>query len=202
MHSTGIVESFFLIFAGAAVVASIALYTRQPLLVAYIAIGAVLGPHGLQMVTDPQLLSEIGEIGIIFLLFLVGLDLPPGKLKNMAGEGLLTAIITSLNERRREMAILRAVGARPWHILLLLLSEATLLATAGVALGLGLIYLVLWIARPIVEYQFGIVIGIRPPSWYDASIAVVVIGAAFLLATGPAVRAYRNSVADGMTIKT
>ncbi|MEM8766534.1 MAG: cation:proton antiporter [Pseudomonadota bacterium] len=95
MHSTGVVESFFLIFAGAAVVASAALYTRQPLLVAYIVVGAVLGPHGMKLVADPQLLSEIGEIGIIFLLFLVGLDLPPSKLKNMAGKGAFTAVVST-----------------------------------------------------------------------------------------------------------
>jgi Kef-type K+ transport system membrane component KefB len=93
--STGVIESFFLIFTGAALVASAALYTRQPLLVAYIAVGALLGPHGLELVSDPDLLSEIAEIGIIFLLFLVGLDLPPSKLKNMAGEGMITALVTS-----------------------------------------------------------------------------------------------------------
>ena len=96
MLSSGIVESFFLIFTGAAVFATIALYTRQPLLVAYIASGIVLGPHGLKLVADPHLLSEIAEFGIIFLLFLVGLDLPPAKLKNMAGEGMLTALISTL----------------------------------------------------------------------------------------------------------
>jgi Kef-type K+ transport system membrane component KefB len=92
----GITESFFLIFTGAAVFATAALYTRQPLLVAYIALGALIGPHGLALVSDPELLSEIAEIGIIFLLFLVGLDLPPAKLKNMAGEGFLTALITTV----------------------------------------------------------------------------------------------------------
>ncbi len=95
MHSFGVIESFFLIFAGAAVVASAALYTRQPLLVAYIIVGCVLGPYGTAMVADAELLSEIAEVGIIFLLFLVGLDLPPSKLRNMAGEGALTALITS-----------------------------------------------------------------------------------------------------------
>ena len=95
MPDTGIVESFFLIFTGAALLATFALYTRQPLLVAYIAIGCILGPHGMKLVTDADLLREIAEIGIIFLLFLVGLDLPPAKLKNMAGEGLLTALATT-----------------------------------------------------------------------------------------------------------
>jgi len=93
--STGIVESFFLIFTGAAVLATAALYTRQPLLVAYIAIGCILGPHGFKFVADPDLLSEIAQIGIIFLLFLVGLDLQPNKLKNMLGESLLTAMGTT-----------------------------------------------------------------------------------------------------------
>lgn len=95
MLSTGIVQSFFLIFTSAAALATIALYTRQPLLVAYIAIGCILGPHGLALVADPNLLSEIAEIGIIFLLFLVGLDLQPNKLKNMVGESLLTALGTT-----------------------------------------------------------------------------------------------------------
>lgn len=72
-----------------------ALYTRQPLLVAYIAVGCILGPHGMRLIDDPDLLSEISEIGIIFLLFLVGLDLQPGKLKNMLREGLVTAIAST-----------------------------------------------------------------------------------------------------------
>lgn len=76
--------------------ATVALYTRQPLLVAYIAVGALLGPHGMQWVSDADLLSEIAEIGIIFLLFLVGLDLQPSKLKNMLGEGLLTALLSTI----------------------------------------------------------------------------------------------------------
>jgi len=78
------------------VLATAALYTRQPLLVAYIAVGCILGPHGMKMVSDPELLSEIAEIGIIFLLFLVGLDLQPSKLKSMLREGLVTGLASSL----------------------------------------------------------------------------------------------------------
>ena len=96
MPHTGIIESFFFIFAGAAVLATLALYTRQPMLVAYIAIGCILGPFGTQSVNDPALLSEIAEFGIIFLLFLVGLDLQPSKLRNMVGESLFTALGTTL----------------------------------------------------------------------------------------------------------
>lgn len=94
MHS-GIVESFFLIFSGAALLATAALFTRQPLLVAYIAIGCVLGPHALAWVADPAVLNEISQIGIIFLLFLVGLDLQPSKLKNMVGATTLVALLSS-----------------------------------------------------------------------------------------------------------
>ncbi len=91
----GIIESFFVIFTGAAVLAAVALYTRQPLIVAYIVIGCAFGPHVLGWVDDARLLSEIGEIGIIFLLFLVGLDLPPRKLKDMLGESVATALASS-----------------------------------------------------------------------------------------------------------
>ena len=94
MH-VGIIESFFIIFTGAAALAAVALYTRQPLIVAYVAIGCLVGPHGIALVSDDRLLAEIGEIGIIFLLFLVGLDLPPAKLKDMIGESVLTALAST-----------------------------------------------------------------------------------------------------------
>jgi len=75
-----VVESFFLIFTGAAVVASLALFGRQPLLVAYIMLGALIGPYGIKLISDVELLSQISEIGIIFLLFLLGLDMQPTAL--------------------------------------------------------------------------------------------------------------------------
>ena len=96
MPHAGIFESFFYIFAGAALLATAALYTRQPMLVAYIALGAILGPHGFSRVDDAQLLAEIAEFGIIFLLFLVGLDLQPTKLRNMLRESMVTAVGTSI----------------------------------------------------------------------------------------------------------
>ena len=95
MPHSGIIESFFFIFAGAAALATLALYTRQPMLVAYIALGCLLGPFGFSMVDDPALLREIAEFGIIFLLFLVGLDLQPSKLKNMFAKSTVTAVGTT-----------------------------------------------------------------------------------------------------------
>ena len=91
-----IVDSIFLIYAGAAVLATFALFTRQPLLVAYIATGCLLGPHGFGLIADPKVLAEMAEIGIVFLLYLVGLDLQPGKLKNMVGKTLVTALVSTI----------------------------------------------------------------------------------------------------------
>ena len=95
MTDPNILQSFFLIFSGAVLVATLALYARQPMLIAYIALGCLVGPYGIALVDDTALLAGIAEIGIIFLLFLVGLDLPTHKLKNMLGESLLTGLGTT-----------------------------------------------------------------------------------------------------------
>jgi Kef-type K+ transport system membrane component KefB len=68
------------LFAGAAALAAVALYARQSLLVAYIVLGGLLGPSGLHVVTSTNTIRAIGEVGIIFLLFLLGLNLHPQKL--------------------------------------------------------------------------------------------------------------------------
>lgn len=96
MAEQSVVFSFFLIFTGAAIIASLALYTRQPLLVAYIALGACLGLYGLQMVTDTKLLTDISHVGIIFLLFLLGLDMQPSHLIHMLKKATLVAIGSSV----------------------------------------------------------------------------------------------------------
>jgi Kef-type K+ transport system membrane component KefB len=80
MDSGSVTFAFFLIFSGAAALASVALYTRQPLIIAYITLGALIGPYGFSLVTDLKQLSDIGHIGIIFLLFLLGLDMQPQAL--------------------------------------------------------------------------------------------------------------------------
>ena len=95
MDFSSITSSFFLIFSGAAVFASIALYTRQPLIIAYIALGACIGPYGLSMVTDLSLLTDIGHVGIIFLLFLVGLDMQPQALWATLRKSTVVAVFSS-----------------------------------------------------------------------------------------------------------
>lgn len=91
-----VIQIFFFIFSGAAVLASVALFSRQPLLVAYIALGATLGPHGLGWVTDVDLIGQIASIGIIFLLFLLGLDMQPQALMRVLKQVTHITLISSL----------------------------------------------------------------------------------------------------------
>ena len=96
MTDNSITFAFFLIFSGAAVLASLALYTRQPLIIAYIVLGALIGPYGLGYVTDLKLLSDIAHFGIIFLLFLLGLDMQPQALISTMKKASWVAIISSI----------------------------------------------------------------------------------------------------------
>ncbi|MDX1656446.1 MAG: cation:proton antiporter, partial [Candidatus Competibacteraceae bacterium] len=84
-----LVFNIFLVFSGAAVLATLALFARQPLLVGYILLGCLVGPYGLGLVSEPKVISQIGHVGIIFLLFLLGLDLHPQKLLTMLREATL-----------------------------------------------------------------------------------------------------------------
>ena len=114
---------------------------------------------------------------------------------------ILTAILTSLNERRREMAILRALGARPHHVFVLLVAEAALVALAGAVIGTLATYGALNMLAPLLEARFGLVLPGLAPGLYDLAIIGAVTGAAAVLGFFPAWRAYRNSLADGMTIR-
>lgn len=96
MHENSIAFSIFLIFCGAAVLSTVALYTRQSLLVAYMLLGILLGPWGLKLVGDPSFIREIGDIGIIFLMFLLGLNLQPQNLLHMFKKTTWIAIVSSI----------------------------------------------------------------------------------------------------------
>ena len=84
-----------LIFVGAAIFATMALFARQSLIIAYIVLGVVLGPWGLKWVTDTQLIQDIANIGIIFLLFLLGLSLSPRKLLDLLRQTTIVTVLTS-----------------------------------------------------------------------------------------------------------
>ncbi len=96
MDANTVTFSFFLIFTGAAVFASLALFTRQPLIIAYIALGACIGPYGFSLVTDLEMLTDIGHVGIIFLLFLLGLDMQPQALWATLRSSTVVALLSSV----------------------------------------------------------------------------------------------------------
>ena len=96
MHDGLIFYTIFLIFAGAALFSTFVLFTRQSLLVAYILLGAALGPYGLKLVSQVSTVQQVGDIGIVFLLFLLGLNLQPQNLVHMLGKVTIIAIISSI----------------------------------------------------------------------------------------------------------
>ena len=96
MGSDPFVFSFFLIFACAGILATLALFTRQPLIVMYIVTGMILGPSGTALIDNPELISSIAKFGIIFLLFLLGLYMQPAKLIKTLRSAMLVGIGSSL----------------------------------------------------------------------------------------------------------
>ena len=115
--------------------------------------------------------------------------------------GMLTMLLANLNERRREMAILRAVGARPLHVGTMFLAEAILIATVGCILGLFMFYMGMVILQPVIETQLGLFIPISFPMFREWLILSFVMGAAGAAGLVPALMAYRQSVADGMIVR-
>ncbi|MDM1708776.1 ABC transporter permease [Thiopseudomonas alkaliphila] len=114
--------------------------------------------------------------------------------------GMLTAILASLNERRREMAVLRSVGARPWHIASLLMLEALLLAGAGIILGLGLLAIGILVLQQPLQSHYGIYLPLSALSLRECWLLAGIMAAALLMALLPAARAYRLALNDGLVM--
>jgi putative ABC transport system permease protein len=157
-------------------------YRAEPLL-------AILPGVALQELWDLMSVAELALLAISVFVVITGLI------------GMLTVILASLDERRREIAILRSVGARPQHIFGLLMAEAGMLALFGVLLGVFLLYALLFIAQPLIETRFGLFISIEMLGLRDAAILAGIVFAGVLIGVIPALRAYRNSLADGMSIR-
>jgi putative ABC transport system permease protein len=115
--------------------------------------------------------------------------------------GMLVALLTSLSERRREMAILRSVGARPMHVFGLILGEAAFLTLSGIAVGVAALYIGLLAGQPWLESRLGLLIGVGWPSAHELALMILVGAAGVLIGFIPAYRIYRYSLADGMTIR-
>lgn len=114
---------------------------------------------------------------------------------------ILTSILTSLNERRREMSILRAIGARPYHVFTLMVAEAAVLGFLGAVLGAILIQVIFAIAAPILSAQYGVALIGTGPNLVDLYTIGAVTLAALVLGLWPAFTALRRSLADGLTVK-
>ncbi|MBD3624973.1 MAG: ABC transporter permease [Rhodobacteraceae bacterium] len=157
-------------------------YPEEPLL-------AILPGVALQELWQIVGVAETALIGVSAMVVLTALL------------GMMAMIFSSLNERRREMATWRAMGARPATILGLLVLEAALMAAVGAALGMALLYAGLAVAQPLIDSAFGLWLPIAPPTAREVAVlggVIVAAGAASLL---PALRAYRLSLADGMMVR-
>ncbi|MBU3919904.1 MAG: ABC transporter permease, partial [Alphaproteobacteria bacterium] len=114
---------------------------------------------------------------------------------------ILTSILTSLNERRREMSILRATGARPHHVFLLLVFEAGLVGFLGAALGIVLVHALIGVLAPMLQSQYGVSFGVRLPGLVDLAVLGAVTTASLLIGAIPALTAMRRSLADGLSVR-
>ena len=115
--------------------------------------------------------------------------------------GMLVSLYTALTERRREMAVLRAVGAGPLRIVLLLVLESGFLSMGGAIVGVLLVYVLSFLSQPIVERHFGLFIPIQPLTTTGYLYVLAVIVAGLLIGFVPALRAYRHSLADGLAMR-
>ena len=96
MGGESLVFNLFLVFAGAGLLATAALFARQTFLVAYIFLGVLLGPGVTGLLSDPDLVAQLAHIGVMFLLFLLGLNLHPQRLMEMLREATAVTLLSSL----------------------------------------------------------------------------------------------------------
>jgi putative ABC transport system permease protein len=134
-------------------------------------------------------MAEKALLAISALVVLVGLA------------GLVAVVVAGLGERRRELAILRSLGASPRQIFLLLALEGLLLSLLGSLFGIALLYGAGAIAGPWLEARYGLPVGLGWPSAFEWALLGAVLAAGLLASLVPALRAYRYSLADGMTIR-
>lgn len=157
-------------------------YRGEPLL-------AILPGATLQELWSLIGVAEQALLAVSALVVLVGLA------------GLVAVIVASLGERRRELAILRSLGAGPRDVFVLLAAESLALTLAGCALGLALLHGAGALLAPALEARFGLGFAMTAPSAREWAMLGAVIVAGLVASVVPGLRAYRMSLADGMTIK-
>ncbi len=158
-------------------------FKKEPLI-------AVMPAVALQELWDVMRVAEAAFLAVSVLVVMASLL------------GMITVILAGLNERRREMAILRSVGARPIHIFGLLVVEAGLYSAAGAVVGLVAVYLIQLLSLSLIEMQFGLYLPLRPPTCGDLFVLTGITVAGFFVGCIPGLKAYTSSVVDGMMVQT
>lgn len=115
--------------------------------------------------------------------------------------GMLTMILSSLETRRREIAVLRSVGARPAHVFGLFMCEAGLLTLTGTVLGMVGLYTAIVAVQAFAAREFGLHLPVTAPQGADILLLLVIVVAGIVIGAVPAARAYRLSLADGLSIR-
>lgn len=156
------------------------LYSKEPLI-------AVMPGVALTQLWQVVNVAEKSLLAVSAMVVVVGLS------------GLVAVILAGLNERRRELAILRSVGAKPSHLFFLLMSEGLLVTIMGIALGLILLALLSLALAPMAQAQYGIVIQNTMLSFPELKLITIVLGVGVLASIIPAYRAYQLSLVDGLT---
>jgi putative ABC transport system permease protein len=115
--------------------------------------------------------------------------------------GMLMSLYTSVNERRREVAILRALGVGPMKVISLLVFESGLLTLVGAILGIGVVYGSVLLLQPIIEQQFGLSIPLRTLTLTQYSYLACVVAGGVAIGLIPAWKAYQNALSDGLSVR-
>jgi putative ABC transport system permease protein len=166
-----------------AVQRSIADYTAEPLM-------AVLPGVALDELWD---VVGVGERALLAMSAMVAF---------VSLAGLVAVVLAGLNERRRELAVLRAVGAAPRHVMLMLAAEGGAVTMLGVGLGVIATAVVIAAAGPTIQSRFGIGLSLSAPTLSQWGLLSAVVAAGFLASLVPGWRAYRLSLADGLSPRT
>ncbi|VTU32707.1 ABC transporter permease [Variovorax sp. RA8] len=132
----------------------------------------------------------VGENALLLMSALVAL---------VSLAGLVSVVMAGLNERRRELAVLRAVGASLRHVLALLALEGAIVTLLGVALGLVAAALGIALLSPWLQAQFGLTLSLSEPTLNEWALLAGLLAAGWLASLLPGVRAYRLSLADGLS---
>ena len=157
-------------------------YRAEPLL-------AILPGVALQELWGLVSVAEIALLIVSVIVVIAGLV------------NLMSVLLAGLNERRREMAVLRSVGARPVHVFLLLCIESALLALGGIIAGLLLHYLIVGVGAVYLQERFGLAVQLGLPQNAEIKILIGVALAGLIAGMIPALQAYRKSLADGLSQK-